>query len=257
MKKKFIALLFAILILPCSFLLSACNPWRLVNDIYYSDVPLDLVYSATLHHYLETRNEAHDFTETTTTLYAVSQKYETVAGENYLVTYVEWRQIGHWWMYGGPYDSDESRTFIHVAGKTFVWEGDDWVEPTSSYYTYESIYLNINDSDSFRYNMTNKLWSRFGNMHRELPKKYKTQTTSEYIEYVCKDNEIFRVSNNKYNVLLKYSYDTHLGSIETQDATFNVNSTSVPHLTANGAVNGAPTGTIPHLDKITAAMLAD
>ena len=263
MKKKLLALIFALFILPCAFLLSACNH----GTVYYANVPLDLVYCATATEYLETTNEAHDnFKEKTTTLYAVSQKYEMIAGENRFVTYVEWRQIGHWWMYGGPYDSDKSYTFLNVGGvdgKVFVWDEDNnnWHQgDLSSIYTYSSRYSNRTNSDSFRYKMESPLFLYYGATGRELHDKYKTETTDEYIEYVCKDNEIFRVSNDKYNVCLKYEFDNvRYGSKNMHNATWEVGSTDVPHLTTGvtPTTNGAKTSHIPHIDKITAAMLAD
>ena len=105
--------------------------------------------------------------------------------------------------------------------------------------------------------MTNRLWLRKGNSFRELPTRYKTEVTDEYIEYVCKDDELFRVSNDEYNVVLKYYFDTKLGSIEDHNATFELNSTQVPHLTNDKTTNGAKTEHIPYLNTITSEMLAN
>ena len=112
------------------------------------------------------------------------------------------------------------------------------------------------DSDSFRYKMTSKLYLYSGGMGRELYDKYKTKTTDEYIEYICQDDETFWVSNDDYNVLLKYEYDTGLGSLEKHNATFNPGNTSVPHLTPDGTTEGATTEHVPYLNTITASMLA-
>ena len=265
MKKNLFAILFALFVLPLSFILAACGD---KYTDYYANVPLDLVYSATATEYLEVTNKAHDdFKETTKTFYAVSQKYETVAGEERLVTYVEWRKIGHYWMYGGPYDSDVTYTFLHIGsvenGKTFYWNESEnnWkAGDPSPYYSYSSIYSNRTNSDSFRYQMESPLILYYGGTVRNLYDKYKTETTKEYIEYVCKDNEIFKISNDRYNVCLKYEFNNvKHGSKNTHDATWNVGSTEVPHLTTgdNPTTNGAKTSHIPHLDKITAAMLED
>lgn len=248
-KNKFLGIVLALLIFPISFLFVGCGG---DYKIYYPDVPLDKVFSATLDYHLE----AYDYQDKTTTLYAVAQKYETICGQERFVTYVEWREIGEW----RRGSSDKSITFLRVGDKTFVLNTDDNVwenepESTFDFYTFKSIYLNIADSSSFRYKMTSKLFLYSGGGGRELPNKYKTETTDEYIEYVCKDNEIFRISNNANNVLLKYDYDTHLGSLEKHNATFNLDSTKVPHLTPDGTTGGAPTEHVPYLNTITPGML--
>ena len=123
MKKKIFALLLSVF-LPICVMLSACSLKS--YDVYYSYVPLDITYSATLTNYLEVQNSAHpDFKESTTTLFAVSQKYETVAGQQRFVTYVEWRQIGHWY----NNESDISYTFLHIGDKTFILneDGNAWI----------------------------------------------------------------------------------------------------------------------------------
>ena len=225
------------------------------NKKYYSDVPLDLVYSATLKNYLEVYDKNHDHNDTITKIFAVSQKYETVAGEERLVTYMEWRQQCEWY----NTTSDISYTYLGIGDKSFVLneETHSWQEETSTYYNFASNYTNIVNSDSFRYYMTSKIWLRYGNGIREFPDKYITAKTDEYIEYTWKDGEFFRISNDDYNVLLKYDYDTHKGSREIQEATFDVGSTLVPHLTNDGTTNGVKTEHIPYLDTITASMLAD
>ena len=272
MKRKILSFILALFILPCCFLLSACNLFGLFNDIYYSDVPLDKVFNATMTHYLESTSGT-GFLDKTTTLYAVAQKYETVAGTQYLVTYVEWKILMHF----ESGDHQYSEKFLHVTdgsydGKTFIYnEQDDCWETEAQRNTrasldteddiktpfnnYGQAYLYINDSFSFRYKMTSNLWLRSALGPRQLPKKYITERTSEYIEYVCKDNEIFRVSNDKYNVLLKYYYDTGLGSLESQEATFNLNATTVPHLTNDNKTTGAHTDHVPYLNTITSAMM--
>ena len=259
MKKKFTILLLTVFLLPCLLLSTACaNLFGNKPTLYYSDVPLDLVYSATLKRVLEVdRGTDPVTTERTTDLFAVAQKYETVAGEERFVTYVEWRQIGDW----SRTQADNSYTFLHVEGKTFVLNEENVWKPESEigsmFYDYNSRYANIVNSDSFRYMMTADIWLRTGGTHRHFYDKYKTKTTSEYIEYVFSGDETFRISNDKYNVLLYYSYDTQKGSRQVHEATFNVNDTSVPHLTPNGSVNGAHTSVVPYLDTITAEMLED
>ena len=252
MKKKIIALL------GIAITLTSCSLGK-DYDEYYSDVPLDLEYSATLYNRLETlTNDDPDKKDVTTNLYAVSQKTTTIAGTTDLATYVEWRQIGVWYNYDHLVDT--SYTYLHFKDKTFALNDENkWVEQEKvvAYepYQYISRYSNITDSDSFRYKMTANLFLRKGALTRHLYHKYKTATTSEYIEYVCPGDEIFRVSNDKYNVCLKYYFDTKLGSIENQVATWEVGSKEVPHLSPDGTTNGAKTSEIPYLDTITKEML--
>ena len=243
MKRKLLVLLMVAVVLSCCIIFASCNITGITT--YYPELPLDLGFSGSLTNILQVEINGH--TETTTTTFAVAQKYEMVAGESRFVTYVEWRQIGDW----GSTQADNSKTYLHIGDKTFELEGNTWVpSTTTTYYTYEDIYVNLaKSSSSYRSMMVNKLFGR------ELNDKYKTETTDKYIKYVCSGDETFIISNDKYNVILGYYYDTKLGSKETQDATFDVGSTIVPHLKADGSVGGDPTPTVPYIDTITPSML--
>jgi len=260
MKRKILALLLTLFVLPFSFLFAGCDK---DYTVYYPNVPLDETYCATLDHVLESfKSNDIEHKDTIHDLYAIAQKYEMVAGESRFVTYVEWRSISRFWRSSSETyeDNDTSITFLHIGNKTFTLENDEWVAESGWIYTYESIYSNIANSDSFRYKMTSHLFLYSGGGGRNLHDKYKTETTSEYIEYVCPGNEIFRISNDTYNVTLKYHFyniGTTLGSREEHNATFEPGSNSVPHLTPDETTNGAKTGIVPYLDTITAAMLED
>ncbi len=273
MKRKFLALLLTLFVLPFGFIFVGCEfPFFDKNfTVYYPEVPLDETYCATLDHVLETfKSNDLEHKDTTHNLYAIAQKYETVAGESRLVTYVEWRQINHWWKAADEeYENyDTAITFLNVRivdgenviNKTFTLENNEWVKEEGWFYTYENLYSNIGNSDSFRFKMTSHLFRYSGGTGRELHDRYKTATTSDYIEYVCPGNEIFRISNNKYNVTLKYhfySVGSEIGSHEEHDANFEPGSNSVPHLTNDGTTNGTKTVVVPYLNTITAAMLAN
>ena len=238
-------------LLSTSLVLTACNK---AYDVYYADVPLDLVYSGTLTDILITQsNKDKTKSDKTTMTYAVAQKYENILGEEKFVTYVEWRMIGEW--YGWDL-VDNSYTYLNIGDTTLVLNeaGNAWVKEedrTIYTYTYKTVYVAYDRSDSFRYKLTAPVFLRNGGSIRELPQKYKTKVTDEYIEYVCKDDETFHISNNKYNVVLKYYYDTKLGSINDQEATFNVGDTKVPHLNNDGSVGGPTTEHVPYLNTIT------
>ena len=71
-----------------------------------------------------------------------------------------------------------------------------------------------------------------------------------YIEYTFQGDEVIRVSNDEYNVCVKYYFDNvKYASLNSQEATWEPGETNVPH------INGAKTGEIPHLDTITKEML--
>lgn len=243
MRRKLLVLLMVIVVLSCCVIFASCGTRRITT--YYPEVPLDLEYSGSLTNVLEV--EQSDHTDITTITCAVAQKYETVAGENRFVTYIEYREIGNW----GSQQADTLKTYLHIGDKTFELEGNAWVPSTTTmFFTYEDVYVNLaNYSDSYRSLMTNDLFGR------DLNEKYRVETTDKYIKYVCQDEETFVISNDKYNVILGYYYDTKLGSKESQTATFDVGSTMVPHLKADGSVGGDPTEHVPYLNTITPSML--
>lgn len=241
MKRKLLVLLMVVLVMSCTITMTACN--RITT--YYPDLPLDLEFNGTLTYELEVDRPENQVDKIITT-FAVAQKYETVAGERRFVTYVEWRQ-----KISGTSTGDNSRTYLHISDKTFRFEDSAWVEaPTTGYYNYDEVYVNLaKSSDSYRALMVNKLFGR------QLNNKYKTETTNAYIKYVGHDGEMFMISNDKYNVILAYEFDTHLGSRQRQTATFKVGSTAVPHLKSDGSTGAPDTDYVPNLDQITPAML--
>ena len=267
MTKQIFASMLVVLMLPLCFMFTACG-----NKKFYANVPLDEVYNATLTHYLEVEQDGHpENKDKMTDLYAIAQKYETIAGESRFVTYIEWRSINDWYNNSTLADTDYEFHYLHIADKVFVWyEAENrWlteaqadalgsVDPDFIHYReYSKVYSNRTDSFSFRYMMESPIILYVGATNREFPDRYKTATTNEYLEYVFPGDELFRISNDKYNVCIKYDYDTKCGSLTRHDATWNPGSTLVPHLTPDGHTTGATTEHIPHINLITAEMLAD
>ena len=239
MKRKLLVLLMVVVVLSCCIIFASCNANKITT--YYPDLPLSLEFSGSLTNVLEVELNGH--WETTTITCAVAQKYETVAGESRFVTYIEYREIGDW----GSQQADTARTYLHVGDKTFLLQGTTWVDaPNDPYFGYDEVYVNLaSSSSSYRSLMTNDLFGR------QLNEKYRVETTDKYIKYICSDDETFVISNDDYHVILGYYYDTKLGSKESQTATFDVGSTTVPHLKADGSVGGETTDVVPYLDTIT------
>ena len=223
MKKKIAFLTMLVLALPC-LLFAGCRKM----DHYLSVVPTDREYKAVLHYSLETSSGGFESD------WLVIRKTAFVAGQDRAVIYVE---------YGHDYDPDEdpetydlSRTLIFVSGKVFSLNGDHWEAYAGSFGDkWSDIYGAYNKPDSFVYLLTN------GVNYRSFPTDLKKETAN-YLEYdFGRDNEVFRISNDPYHLILYYTFD--------YDTT---------HTRQNATITyGTPADTIPCLTTITQEMLED
>lgn len=142
---------------------------------------------------------------------------------------------------------DYERTLLHyynqTTGKGYVFRlnGTQWEAYTGSFGDkWSDIYGSMDEPDSFVYEMTEDINGR------NFPQDLKTKTTDEYIEYdFGDDEELFRISNNPYHVLLYYNFNNpggngKIGSYNRKVATMNPTS---------------PDFTVPYLSTLTKEML--
>ena len=241
MKKSLWIVSILLIIVLCCSIFVGCNLVKKIHR-YYPNLPLDLVFNSTSTDYIEVFKNDPTKDSQTTTKYAVSQKYETILGVECFVIYVEYYELIS---IANIPQTPVYRTYLHVTdeNKTFKLVGTSWVEAgDEQFFDYQSIYSNIGDSMSYRYKMTNELSGR------DMVDKEITNKTDTYIEYTCKDNEIFWISNDNYNVLLKYEFYYKDETVKTHSATFNVGDTKVPHL------DGTTSDHVPYLNTLTADM---
>ena len=159
----------------------------------------------------------------------------TICGEVRDVIYVEYSFVDN----RGEL-SDWSRTLLYfydgTDGHVFSYNGTQWEIYQGSFGDkWGDIYGSMSAPGSFVYELTQDINGR------NFPKRFKTATTNDYIEYTFNDyEETFRISNDPYHILLYYNYE-YQTSHEVKQASFDY---------------GNPTDVIPHLDTITANMLA-
>lgn len=210
---KFSSTLFCIV--TSSLTLSSCLRQM---DHYLSVVPTDTYYKSTLHYVLDTAVGGF------TSEWLVIRTSENIEDEDRDVIYIEYSTM----------DNDETNpnieiTLIFVEKQVFSLQEDRWVPHTGSFGDkWSDIYGSMSNPSSYVYEMTMDI------NYRHFPTDLK-KTTSEYIEYdFGKYNEVFRISNNIYHVLLYYSFDYQETSIR-KAATLSL---------------GKPSDTIPYLSTI-------
>ncbi len=220
MKKKFLALLFILFMLPCALLFTGCGNGNKIR--YMSVVPSDRPFYSEMTYSASNPDDNYDWTEHIN----VVRKSATVAGQDRDVIYVDYNRTNN------LTHAETHYTCLYVQSKAFCLEGDAWVaDGTGVFSNWKIAYI-----DGYVDHMTQPINGR------DFYKKYETERTEAYIEYNFKnDNETFRISNNMYHVLLGYSM-VH--------GTFQVNHTATLTLEVSGQV-------IPHLNTITAEMLAE
>ena len=206
MKKKFLALLFILFMLPCALLFTGCG-----NAIRYTSVvPSDRPFYSEMTHSASNPDDNYDWTEHIN----VVRKSVTVAGQDRDVIYVDYNRTNN------LTNAETHYTCLYVQSKAFYLEDNAW-QADVSFSTWEIAYI-----DGYVYNMTREINGR------DFYKKYETKTTNEYIEYKFKyDDETFRISNNMYHVLLGYSMVHGTFQVNhTATLTLEVSSQVIPHL---------------------------
>ena len=225
MKNKKPLMFFAMsFVMSAVFLLSGCFSFY---DTFLAVVPTDQPFYSTLTYSARNDNDNYNYEYN----FTVVRKTATVAGEQKEVIYCAYNYDDN---INDYYDSEGILDF--VAGKSFYLDGDEWKEDVSSLWTQWSMYYGqMGKSGTYVEFMTGPI------ENRHFPKRLKTAETADYLEYTFKfDEETFRISNNPYHVLLYYH-------MNTGELLINQNAT---------LVFGEPNFVIPHLDTITADMLA-
>ena len=211
----------------CSIALTGCFKRM---DRYLAVVPTDQEYKATLTHHLETSNGNYDHSWT------VIRKNVNFCGENRMVIYVEYSSVDNRNHYH-DYEKVLLYTYNYNTseGYSLTLNGNQWENDTSLFSGWSDIYGSYSKSGSFVYEITRDINGR------DFPSNKKVET-SEYLEYdFGRDNEVFRISNNPYHLLLHYSFDY-------QDT----------HVLKEGTLTlGTPSETIPYLSTITYAMIGE
>ena len=226
MKKRILSFAFALLLLSTCFLMTGCFK---SNDNYLAVVPTDQYYKATLSYRSQTSSSDYLYN------WKVIRKQANICGENRDVIYVEYSFVDN-----NHQLTDWDRTLLYfydgTEGHVFSYDGTSWQTYQGSFGDkWSDIYGSMSKPGSFVYEITSDINGR------DFPKKLKTATTSEYIEYTFNhDNEKFRISNNPYHVLLYYNFDYETTHIRKEA----------------GFVYGSPTDVIPNLNTITSDMIA-
>lgn len=226
MKKRILSFAFALLMLSTCFLMTGCFN---LNDTYFAVVPTDQYYKATLS--IENQNQYSDHSQNWT----VIRKQANICGQDRDVMYVEYSFVDN-----RDEVSDWSRTLLYfydgTNGHVFSYDGGQWQQYQGSFGDkWGDIYGSMSKPDSFVYELTQDINGRI------FPKRFKTATTNEYIEYTFnKYEETFRISNDPYHILLYYNYE-YGTSHEVKQASF---------------AYGSPSDVIPNLNTITADMIA-
>ena len=221
MKNLFKMIISFALVLVCGVLFTGC--FRRMDN-YLSVVPTDRNYTATMTQTLKTSSGNY------TTDWKVIRKTENVCGENMVVIYVEYSSKDN-----NNHANDFNRTLLYVNSKVLGLSGENWVSYTGSFGDkWSDIYGSMSKPGSFVYELTDRINGR------DFPQDIKTET-QEYIEYdFGRDNEVFRISNDMYHLLLFYSFDNGTSSV-SQSATFDYSE---------------PQETIPYLSTITINLIS-
>lgn len=229
MKRKLLSILLAfVCVVSCGVTLTGCFGKKM--DRYLSVVPTDVEYSATLTHHLETSNGNYDHSWT------VMRKNVNFCGEDRIVIYVEYSLADNL-----DHNNDYEKVLLYTynfntnEGYSLSLNGNHWETDIAFFDGWSDIYGSYSKPNSFVYEITSDINGR------DFPASDKVETT-EYLEYdFGRDNEVFRISNNPYHLLLHYSFDykeTHV----LKEGTFTL---------------GSPTAQIPYLSTITPEMIGE
>ena len=188
--KKCISIVAVSLLLILSFSFSACVGIRPM-DRYLSVFPTDTDYLITASHHLQTSNGDH------THNFKAIRKTITIAGQNRVVIYVEYSFID-----GKNSNYNYDRTLMYVEQKVLRLNDTSWEPYTGSFGDkWSDIYGSAASSDSLVYTLTAYINGR------DFPVDLK-KTGAGYLEYdFGKDNEVFKISDDIYHLLLFYSFD--------------------------------------------------
>lgn len=227
MKRKFLCFMLAfVCVITCNIAMTGCGKSM---DRYMAVVPTDQEYTATLTHHLEVGSSGNcDFAWT------VIRKKVNFCGGNRTVIAVDYSLVDN---NNHDYDYEISLLYTYndntAQGYAFVLNGNKWETDASGEWSY--VYGSYSKSGSFVYEITEDINGR------DFPSSKKVET-AEYLEYdFGRDNEVFRISNNMYHVLLYYSFDY-------QDT----------HVLKEGTLTlGTPGESIPYLSTITPEMIGE
>lgn len=225
MKRKILSFMLAfVCIITCGIALTGCGNM----NRYLAVVPTDQEYTATLTHHLETTNGNYDHAWT------VMRKNVNFCGENRVVICAEYVLVDNR-NHEHDYEIELLYTYNEHTnqGYSFVLTGNQWEADTNQ--EWSNVYGSYSKPGSFVYEITSDINGR------NFPADKKVET-AEYLEYdFGRDNEVFRISNNPYHVLLHYSFDY-------QDT----------HVLKEGTLTLGATGeSIPYLSTITPEMIGE
>lgn len=226
MKRKILSFMLSfVCVMTCGIALTGCGKKM---DRYLAVVPTDQEYTATLIHHLETTNGSYDFAWT------VMRKNVYFCGKNRMVICVDYALVDN---RNHDYDYEIALLYTYNdntnQGYSFVLTGNQWEADTN--HEWSDVYGSYSKPGSFVYEITSDINGR------DFPADKKVET-AEYLEYdFGRDNEVFRISNNPYHVLLHYSFDY-------QDT----------HVLKEGTLTLGATGeSIPYLSTITSEMIGE
>lgn len=215
MKKPVLPILISI-----PLLLSSCN---MGNKTYYSYLPYEEYYKATLNYVAENKNGGGSLSLNWTVL----RKGAHICDADYDVIYVVFHRVSN--------ELVTDRTLMYVNGCPLVYADSTWNKETDFLWNWASIYGGQSAPGSFVYEATQHINGRV------FADKYKKSETSEYIEYDFQDNleERYKIANNQYYYGLYYHLNNDVSETTIQ-GTFNL---------------GEPADALPDLDKITQEMI--
>ena len=230
MKRKLLSFMLAfVCVITCGIALTGCKSM----DRYTAVVPTDQEYKATLNYTWGVNNDNYEQD------WKVLRKDVTICEQERTVIYVEYSEYSY--KNNENHSQDLEITLLYIynnnEGNVLRLNGDQWEKYTTGSFgdKWSDIYGSYSQSGSFVYEMTKDINGR------DFPSSKKVQTT-KYLEYdFGRDNEVFRISNNPYHVLLYYNFES--------DASYN-------HTEAT-LVLGTPSETIPHLSTITSEMIGE
>ncbi|MBO4569835.1 MAG: hypothetical protein J5689_01270 [Clostridia bacterium] len=203
-KKKIFSFMVAIIcLISCAVGLSGCRKM----DRYLAVVPTDISYDATLTYHSEDTNYNYDKE------WRVIRKPATICGAERDIIYVEYSYTDN------KNNSDSYEEILMYVNETvLVYKNDHWEKYTSSwgnYWEWEIVYGSMAKGGSFVETLTGKVNGR------DFPQDLRNET-QEYIEYdFGRDNEVFRIANNIYHVLLYYNFE-YQNCKTHQEATYTV-----------------------------------
>lgn len=212
MKRKILTFLLSLIILSSTFCISGCINIFNKIDSYLAVIPTDREYEANFNYSLNTNLGSH------VRNWYVARTNKAVAGQNRDIIYMEYQLIN-------PENETYNRevTYLYVESTVFFWNEGHWekyeTSPNRPYDTWDNTYGSYSKPSTFVYELTQPINGR------DFAQRDKTNTTSEYIEYSIKNEEVIRIANNMYHVLLYYKFDyvknANDYSHELKQATFN------------------------------------